>query len=801
MSISKFGKSAAAMFLASAILVGCGGGEERQAEYLSRAQEFYDSENYEKAKIEVKNVLQINPNNTEARYLAGLIEEKNENYRDAYAHYYNAVQADSKHIKSLNKLAEFTLAGGSLEDAHEYVSAALSADPKNAESLALLAMVYMKQEETEKATLKAQEALSIDPGNIKATGILTAIYAKDNPDLAIEVISKGIANQSKNESLKALKLRLLIAENKREEAEALFKELIAEYPEKLFYTIQLVNYYIADESRDEAERQAIVEKMLEDLVEKHPDEAEPREWLVEFVLKNKGAEPAKALLKQYLAEAPQLGKLRDLLASLYIQAKDYPSAEALYQSVIDEESTSASAISARTKLAQIALARGDVDEMNRLLGEVFELDAENSDALLMRAGQSLKKNDVDAAIPDLRIVLKNDPESQRALILLAKSYEFSGSDDLALDSYQRLLGVKADSIPGLLGAAKLLVKKEQAKEALPLVESAVRIDPSLPEAVQLLTDLYSRDKRWDDALSASAQLIENESTKALGLYLQGRVYLRKKDYEKAIDLFKSSLEVEPSGIETLKGIAGSYVAINETDKAIAFVSSHLKSYPGHAHAQELLAGLYAAKGELARAITLMEKVIDDNPKRIGAYPTLAKLYVKEGEVEKAEKLYLNAISENENNPLLKVSVAELYQLMGEEQKAIQQYEEVLASNPDALVVKNNLASLLLDTSGDPEAIKRAAELSSELAATENPAFLDTAGWAQYKLGNYAQAVSLLAAALESGGSGPVFHYHLGMAYFKSDMKAQAEEQLLMALEDENAVFVGKEEAQKVLESL
>ncbi len=143
----------------------------------------------------------------------------------------------------------------------------------------------------------------------------------------------------------------------------------------------------------------------------------------------------------------------------------------------------------------------------------------------------------------------------------------------------------------------------------------------------------------------------------------------------------------------------------------------------------------------------------------------------------------------------------MYQGTNRTDKAIEQYEQILTFAPDHMIARNNLASLLLDRDENQETIQRAAELSKDLAASSNPAFLDTAGWAQYKLGNYAQAVSLLGAAVENGGDGAVFHYHLGMAYYKSDLVEQAKKELTLALEDEDANFVGKEEAEEVLESL
>ena len=74
----------------------CSGGEERQAKYFERAQQFYDEGNYEKAKIEAKNVLQINPRHAQGRYLMALLEERKKNWKGMYSHLKLAIEEDPK---------------------------------------------------------------------------------------------------------------------------------------------------------------------------------------------------------------------------------------------------------------------------------------------------------------------------------------------------------------------------------------------------------------------------------------------------------------------------------------------------------------------------------------------------------------------------------------------------------------------------------------------------------------------------------------------------------------------------------
>jgi Tfp pilus assembly protein PilF len=60
---------------------------------------------------------------------------------------------------------------------------------------------------------------------------------------------------------------------------------------------------------------------------------------------------------------------------------------------------------------------------------------------------------------------------------------------------------------------------------------------------------------------------------------------------------------------------------------------------------------------------------------------------------------------------------------------------------------------------------------------------------------------LLEAAQAKGGQGIDYWYHLGMAYHKNQQPELAREQLAKALANDKAQFFGRDEAQKVYESL
>ena len=61
---------------AALVLAGCGGAQARKARHLEKGQTFFAEGNFEKARIEFRNALQIAPNDSEARYENGLVDAK-----------------------------------------------------------------------------------------------------------------------------------------------------------------------------------------------------------------------------------------------------------------------------------------------------------------------------------------------------------------------------------------------------------------------------------------------------------------------------------------------------------------------------------------------------------------------------------------------------------------------------------------------------------------------------------------------------------------------------------------------------
>src|ERR1022692_4324991 len=119
--------------LSGSLLVGCSGKEERQAKYLHRAEEYLAKKDYDKARIEAKNVLQINANNAEAHYVFAEIAEQESNWPQMYGELNTAIQNDPKLLKAHVKLAQLLVAVNEVDKASEEVQKIHALDPNSAD--------------------------------------------------------------------------------------------------------------------------------------------------------------------------------------------------------------------------------------------------------------------------------------------------------------------------------------------------------------------------------------------------------------------------------------------------------------------------------------------------------------------------------------------------------------------------------------------------------------------------------------------------------------------------------------------
>jgi cytochrome c-type biogenesis protein CcmH/NrfG len=125
-------------------------------------------------------------------------------------------------------------------------------------------------------------------------------------------------------------------------------------------------------------------------------------------------------IEALIAKDTANNELKFALAAMHQSQNDRKSAEAVLRSVADKEGDSPDGIKAKGQLAALLLAGGDKKNAQTLIDQVLAKDQRNEQGLLLKASIAIDGRQLDQAIADLRTVLKDVPNSARALLLLAR---------------------------------------------------------------------------------------------------------------------------------------------------------------------------------------------------------------------------------------------------------------------------------------------------------------------------------------------------------------------------------------------
>src|SRR5687767_3534326 len=116
-SIATFRGSVLALGVAMAALTGCDSPEQRAQMHMQRAIDLFEAKNYEQARLEFRNTLQLQPTNAEAYYYLGRIYDSQQAIPDAARAFMSAVAQDANHQDASIRLARYYMLGGGVDEA------------------------------------------------------------------------------------------------------------------------------------------------------------------------------------------------------------------------------------------------------------------------------------------------------------------------------------------------------------------------------------------------------------------------------------------------------------------------------------------------------------------------------------------------------------------------------------------------------------------------------------------------------------------------------------------------------------
>lgn len=430
--------------------------------------------------------------------------------------------------------------------------------------------------------------------------------------------------------------------------------------------------------------------------------------------------------------------------------------------------------------ANMLLHKGKYTEALPLVEKALEFDPLRTLALIRGQVERIDPQVLSGYITMLNKHRQSaDPRSDLELTL-ALLHRANNNEQASLTSFNRALRIDPENPEALIQKAELLRSQNKVYDALKLIRSAFEQQPNNRQLHILYTQLLFQNKQSKQAVSQAKELLKNNLKDHQLTYYLALLMLENEAPQDAKAAFLRLLELKPE--DTSPHFYLGHIAQSEEmrDQAI----EHYSSVKNGSNVLQ----------SLSRVSSLL-KDVEDKPRlqqilsdaRASMPNQAASIYTLEAEWLNLHNLKEEALTVLEDALVLFVdNTALLYtRAMMVESTDFPQAEKdlrrVLELEPGNATVQNALGyTLLLHTERYEEAYKLIqAALTTE---PEDPAILDSMGWALFKLGRNHEAVTYLEKA-HALYSDPEVSSHLIQVYWAIDQKEKARSLLQRSQKD------------------
>jgi tetratricopeptide (TPR) repeat protein len=777
-------------------LAACGSSHSRFVSHMERGKSYLAAGNLDKAYVEFRNALQIEPRNNDAFYFNGRVAERRGNVRQAVEFYQAAIDVQPDDSRSRASLAKVFVLGGATQRALEVISPGLLDHPDDPDLLAARAAVRHELKDDGEAEVDAERAVKLAPANENAIGVLAALALRSGDNArAIALVQDAVTRAPASIDLRQILASIYLATSQPRLAEEQMRKIIALEPSELAPRMMLANHF--QQARELDQAQQVLEQAVRDLPQKNA----PKLALVDFITTQRSREQGEKALREFVAREPDNEDLRLGLGTLLQRTGATQQAVDTYRDIIRREGLTPKGLAARDRVAAIELSRGHEAEAKKLIAEVLQESTRDDDALIMRANIELAHDDPSNAIVDLRSVLHDQPKSVILLRSLARAYLAKGEPALAEETLRSAMDAAPAEVAVRIEFAQFLMQTDRALQAVTLLEGTVRDTPDDSQAREALVHAYIANHDLRAARAAAHDLQTLRPNYAEGYYLAGLIAHdegRLDDSEKTLE---HALELQPGSIDILSSLTRFDLERGHGAAAVARLQHTIDHDPNNVQLLDLLGGAYLETRDLPHATETLTQAIALDPRSWVSLRDLAQVRLAAGDPNGAIETYRAALQVAPTQTRVVTELAEIYERQGRIDDAIACYDAVYNLDPATQrLVANNLAVLLVTYKTDRASLERARALTADFATSDNASFLDTMGWVRFKRREYRDAVIVLERAADRSPDSKVIRYHLGMAQLRLGEREHARTNLESALSG-SGNFTGSDEARSALASL
>jgi len=757
-------------------------------------------------------------------------------------------------------LGELMFATGRLQEATAATEAALAVEPENPDALMLQALQLLAGPEPaaaapvlERAVKAAAEAGGKLPIQASALGYLVELdLAAKDPDRAAQRVSELVKLTGLTPPARYLRARVAVERNDIDAAKQDLQEALVVAKDylparRLFGAINVIeNQY------------ELAEANLRPVVKANPGDAFSKRLLATVLLARRQPNEALSLLDtSTVAEGEAREMMLAMAGQASLQTGDVARASDYFRQGAQQFPGNPSF---ELGLALTLLAEGRIDEAEKIIRDVQGEQADAARAafdvvILVQKGALdearaaaqaavgrfpdtawannllgsvlIAGGDFKAAREALIKATEKGPDDLAAVANLARVEQLLGNPDAAAALWRRILTADVTNADAAGALARLEVERGNLPEALKVLEP---FRGKYSRAQLLVAAILLDQGAAAEARKIGEEVLKAEPDNPEALNLLGLADFAVGEPRTGAERFRRAIELQPAAPIYRLNLARALLAANELAGAEAALEEVRKRVPGSAQLLGIETALALAQRRPDAARKILARMQADeigDPRLRTALD--AEVLVAEGKLAEASRRYAEAyrlgpnldsavrawgaaqsagqkpdpailddwLKRNPDDVRARRVAADLFLAGGLTDRARQSYEVILEFEPRDVAALNNLA-WIYQQSDDSRALQL-ADRALKLAPG-NASVLDTAGWAQLRIGDKRRGAELIEEAAKAAPDNPDIQYHLAIVLIDGGKRAEGRAILEKILAGDTP-FVSRDDAAARLRQL
>ena len=715
----------------------------------------------------INEVINSDAKNIKAYYMLASLQTSMKQRDQALLTYQKLVRINPEDIRPIYQIGLLYVDGKDFDRAGRQAEEIISKMPKGPYGYLLRGIVLYYKNDFNGSIAALQECISRRPvmGAYYFLGL--NYYQKGDSELALSQFQQVLNTDPSNVQARTFLALTLFRQQRLENAISEINRILQTEPQNAFAHNLLGSAYMAKGMSDEAMKE------FDKVIQLDPKLADVHLKKGLFNVSSGKFREGETELRTAVKIAPEVLNARIILSAYYLRQKDYQKAVSTLREGLNGAKNDALLYN---NMAAVLSRQNKLPEAVAFLQKAKEADPDNFAAYTKLAKYYIVKGQNDKAMAEYNAVLQRSHKNVQALISIAMLLELQGKESEAAAFYAKAEDTKDPS--AFLAHAGYFMRKKDRGNALDVINSLLKLQPGLTQALEAKGGILFGEKRYKEAMATYEQLETADRDKALAPIIN--TYIAMKDYGSALTKLDSAIALNPGKVELRAEMARIYLLKGDEKKAIESANRIVELRKDSAFGYVVLASMYESQNELDKAVSALKKGIQVEGRNVDARLKLGDIYAKKKEYVHALGMYDAVIKMNPGLAQPYFAGGVIYEKMDNGKLAVKKYQQAIERAEDFVPAINNLAFLYLRGLGSKEeALELAYKAYRNLP--ESPEVMDTLGYALIKNRRAGEGLKILQMAAVLLPGNPAVQYHLALAYKETGDIGQAKEAAVRAL--------------------